>query len=104
MVFDGRANIVEIDRDSRTVVFDLYRHKKITGSKLGAILGINSKVSPFKIACELAGLYPGDKRNKYIDAGNVLEPVLRNYFRKNLSDLPGLANDSLERRSPIPYQ
>jgi len=87
MAFDGRANIVEINVDSKTVIFDPYIRKKISGTKLGPILGMSDLVSPFKVACELAGLYPGDKANKYIDAGNILEPVIRNYVRQHAADL-----------------
>ena len=81
MAFDGRINIVDIDEDERTVVFDLYRSKKITGTRVGAILGQNEFTSPFKVACEMAGLYPGDKDNKYLEAGNVCEPIIRKYVR-----------------------
>ena len=80
MAFDGRAGIVDIDDDERTVIFDTYKLKKITGTRVGPILGMSEFSSPFKVACELAGLYPGDKPNKYIDAGNILEPVLRKYI------------------------
>lgn len=83
MAFDGRASIVEIIDDEKVVEFDIFRFKKITGTKVGPILGLSEYSSPFKIACELAGLYPGDKPNKYIDAGNILEPVLRNYLAAN---------------------
>ena len=82
-MFDGRANIIDIDDKNKTVVFDLYRRKKISGSKLGPILGMPGPVSPFKVACEMAGIYPGDRANKYIDAGNILEPVIRKYVRDN---------------------
>jgi len=87
MAFDGRANIIEIDDETHTVVFDLYRRKKISGTKLGPILGMSDLITPFKIACEIAGLYPGDKTNKYMEAGNVLEPKIRNYVRKHSQDL-----------------
>ena len=85
MAFDGRAGIVDIDDEERTVIFDTYRLKKITGTRVGPILGMSEFSSPFKVACELAGLYPGDKPNKYIDAGNALEPVLRSYVAKDTS-------------------
>ena len=39
MAFDGRASIVEIDEEEKTVIFDIYRFKKITGTKVGPILG-----------------------------------------------------------------
>ncbi|MBQ3685022.1 MAG: ATP-binding protein [Candidatus Methanomethylophilaceae archaeon] len=87
MAFDGRASIVDIDEDERTVVFDVYRFKKITGTRMGPILGKSDFSSPFKIACEIAGLYPGDKPNKYLEAGNVIEPILRNYLAKNVVQL-----------------
>ncbi len=80
MAFDGRTGIVDIDDEERTVVFDTYRLKKITGTRVAPILGMSEFSSPFKVACELAGLYPGDRANKYIDAGNILEPVLREYL------------------------
>lgn len=80
---DGRAAIIEINDDDRVVEFDRYSLKKITGTRVAPILGLSQHSSPFKVACELAGLYPGDKANKYIDAGNILEPVLRSYLSKD---------------------
>lgn len=80
MAFDGRKNIVEIDDESKTVYFETWKPRKISGSKIGGIFGYSEFATEFKIACEIAGLYPGDKANKYIDAGNILEPVLRNYL------------------------
>ena len=80
MAFDGRRNIVEISDDERTVYFETWKPKKISGTKIGGILGYSEFATPFKVACEIAGIYPGDKANKYIDAGNILEPVIRNYI------------------------
>lgn len=79
MRFDGRKNILEISDEERTVYFETWKPKKISGSKIGAILGYSEFATPFKVACELAGIYPGDGPNKYIDAGNILEPVIRDY-------------------------
>lgn len=87
MKMDGRAAIVDIDEDERVVVFDTYRLKKITGTRVAPILGMSEFASPFKVACEMAGLYPGDKANKYIDAGNILEPVLRSYLAKSCDSM-----------------
>ncbi len=95
MAFDGRAGIVDIDEDERIVVFDTYKLKKITGTRVGPILGMSPFSTPFKVACEMAGLYPGDKANKYIDAGNILEPVIRNYIA---ADCMGFLKDTL----PVP--
>ncbi len=80
MPYDGRMNIVEISDDEKTVYFETWKPKKISGTKIGGILGYSKFATEFKIACEIAGIYPGDKPNKYIDAGNTLEPVLRNYL------------------------
>ena len=68
MAFDGRAGIVDIDEDERTVIFDTYRLKKITGTRVAPILGLSEFSSPFKVACELAGLYPGDKAKVQLEA------------------------------------
>lgn len=87
MPFDGRQNIVEISDDEKTVYFETWKPKKITGSKIGGIFGYSEFATPFKIACELAGIYPGDKANKYIDAGNILEPVLRNYLGQSATKM-----------------
>ena len=83
MAFDGRMNIVEICDDEKTVYFETWKPKKITGNKINGIFGYSKHATPFKVACELAGIYPGDKANKYIDAGNILEPVIRNYVGRN---------------------
>lgn len=93
MAYDGRSNIIEIDDSTKTVYFETWKTKKITGSKLGGIMGVSEFDSEFKIACELAGIYPGDKANKYIDAGNILEPVLRKYLgERSTTLLKGILN------------
>lgn len=83
VMFDGRRAIIDIDDENKMVYFDTYRLKKITGTRVAPILGIGKFASPFKIACEMAGLYPGDKRNKYMDAGNIVEPILFKYAVAN---------------------
>ena len=87
MAFDGRRNIVEISDDERTVYFETWKPKKISGTKIGGILGYSEFATPFKVACEIAGIYPGDKANKYIDAGNILEPVIRNYIGQSATKM-----------------
>lgn len=87
MAFDGRKNIIEIDDEEKTVYFDTWKPKKISGTKIGGILGYSEFATEFKIACEIAGIYPGDKANKYIDAGNILEPVLRNYLGRSCTKM-----------------
>ena len=87
MVYDGRRNIVEISDDEKTVYFETWKPKKISGTKIGGILGYSEFATPFKVACEIAGIYPGDKANKYIDAGNILEPVIRNYVGQSATKM-----------------
>ena len=87
MVYDGRRNIVEISDDEKTVYFETWKPKKISGTKIGGLLGYSEFATPFKVACEIAGIYPGDKANKYIDAGNILEPVIRNYIGKSATKM-----------------
>ena len=83
MVFDGRMNIVDIDDDEKVVYFDTFRTRKISGTKIGGILGYSEFATPFKVALEIAAIYPGDRANRYIDAGNYLEPVLRKHLSDN---------------------
>lgn len=87
MVFDGRMNIVDIDEDEKIVYFDTFRTRKISGTKIGGILGYSKFATPFKVALEIAAIYPGDKANRYIDAGNYLEPVLRKYLSDDCTAL-----------------
>lgn len=89
MGFDGRSNIVEINDDEKTVYFDTWKPKKITGSKIGGIFGVSDYSTEFKVACELARIYPGDPPNKYIDAGNILEPVIREYVGRSVTRMLG---------------
>ena len=103
MVFDGRKNIIEIDDEEKTVIFDTWKPKKITGHRMGAILGYSEFATPFKAACEIGGLYPGDKANKYIDAGNIIEPILREYSRQRIADIEaatGMTDLSIEEPAP----
>ncbi len=108
MAFDGRRAIIDIDDDERTVYFDTYKLKKITGTRVAPILGLSEYSTPFKVACELAGLYPGDGPNKYIDAGNILEPVLRDYIGNNVSllrDSLGIGADAaVAVEEPVPME
>ena len=90
MVYDGRYKIEDIDDENRTVYFDPYTIKKITGTRLAPILGKGDFQTPFSVALDLAGIYREDIKTKYIEAGNILEPVLRTHMRKNISLLTPL--------------
>ena len=104
MAFDGSRNLVDIDEEEHVVYFDTPKLKKITGHRIGAIFGKSEFSTPFKVACELAGLYPGDKANKYIDAGNAIEPILRKWTRVHIAEIaPGLGLDgSMGVEEPAP--
>ena len=102
-MFDGRQAIIDIDDENKVVYFDTYKLKKITGTRVAPILGVGEFSTPFKVACEMAGLYPGDKKNKYMEAGNIIEPVLRKYAFENtdrVSDLLGL-DGSVKVEEPV---
>lgn len=60
--------------------------KKMTGSRLGAILGLNKWKSPFEAWCEICrvGELPFVE-NKFTVAGNVIEPKLIEWCRENVS-------------------
>lgn len=60
--------------------------KKLTGSRLGAVAGLNKWKSPFEAWCEACrvGEQPFEG-NKFTDAGNVLEPKLIEWCKKEVS-------------------
>jgi hypothetical protein len=87
MKYDGRYRIEDIDDEGKVVYFFPFKIKKITGTRLAPILGKGDFQTPFAVALDLAGIYREDIRTKQIEAGNILEPVLRNYMRKNVSSL-----------------
>jgi len=90
MAYDGRYRVEEIDDDNKVVYFDPFQIKKITGTRLAPILGKGDFQTPFSVALDLAGIYREDTKTKYIEAGNILEPVLRSYLKKNVSLLTPL--------------
>ncbi|MCL1905368.1 MAG: recombinase [Methanomassiliicoccaceae archaeon] len=87
MKYDGRYRIDDIDDDGKVVYFFPFKLKKITGTRLAPILGKGDFQTPFSVALDLAGIYREDIRTKNVEAGNILEPVLRFYIRKNVSSL-----------------
>jgi len=87
MAYDGRYRIDDIDDEGKVVYFFPFKLKKITGTRLAPILGKGDFQTPFSVALDLAGIYREDIRTKNVEAGNILEPVLRSYMRKNISSL-----------------
>jgi len=90
--YDGRYRIEEIDDEGKVVYFFPYQNKKITGTRLAPILGKGEFQTPFSVALDLAGIYREDIKTKYIEAGNIIEPALRSYMRKNAPLLISLLN------------
>ena len=60
--------------------------KKMTGSRLGAVLGVNKWKSPFEAWCEIMRVAEQPfEGNKFTDAGNALEPALVEWCRTEVS-------------------
>ena len=75
------ADILSFDEDRKVIEFDIGRPRKITGSRIAAILGMNEYTTPFKAACEMVGLWK-EPPSKFTEAGNVMEPKIRGYVRE----------------------
>jgi predicted phage-related endonuclease len=60
--------------------------KKLTGSRLGAVLGVNKWKSPFEAWCEIVrvGELPFEG-NKFTEAGIVIEPKLIEWCKENVT-------------------
>ena len=93
----------DIDEDRRVIFFRVVNPKKITGSKIASIVGMNEHSSQFRVACEIIGLYRQPK-TPFTEAGTVIEPKIREYLRQNSSKLIGdrLGKGTLEIVDPIP--
>lgn len=60
--------------------------KKLTGTRLGAILGLNKWKTPFGAWCEIMRVAePPFEGNKYTEAGNVLEAKLIEFCKTEVS-------------------
>ena len=78
-----RVNLKRIDSDRKVVEFDPQKHGKITGSRFLAVLGRDGYMSEFKAACLIARVFYDDTKNKYTEAGEIIEPIVRGYVREN---------------------
>ena len=74
-------------QDSRIVIDPIDNPKKITATKLPAILGIGNAGrfnTPFQIWCDITRVYPKPfEETKYTLAGKAIEPKQLNYFREH---------------------
>lgn len=59
--------------------------KKITGSRIGAILGVDEYKSPFQVWCDMLGFYKSEMEQFFVLAGQAIEPKLREFaeFKTN---------------------
>lgn len=69
-------NHIQLNKDY--ILKNAWKFKKITGSKLSAVLGKNSFQSPFKIWLVITNLWE-EKMDPLYQAGNVIEPKIRDY-------------------------
>lgn len=59
-----------------------YRPKRITGTKVASVLGLNKWQSPFQAWCELTRTYEEPfEENKYTRAGKIIEPKQIRYLQ-----------------------
>lgn len=63
---------------------NLNKFKKITGSRLASVLGLNKYVSPFKVWTMMVNLYKEDMDPTLANAGNIIEPKIRNFVETQL--------------------
>lgn len=71
--------------DSHIEVAPPKRPKKITGTRLAAILDLNRWSTPFEIWCAITRTYEEPfEDNKYTIAGKVIEPKIINYLNKTV--------------------
>ena len=75
-----------VDKTHVSVTHIKGKPKKITGTRLGAILGLNEWKTPFQAWCEITRVAePPFEGTKYTEAGKVIEPKLIEYCRDYVS-------------------
>lgn len=69
--------------ESQIKIEPVKKPKKITGTRLASILGLNQWNTPFKTWCEITRTYEEPFiENQYTNAGKVIEPVLIDLLKK----------------------
>ncbi|WP_391592205.1 YqaJ viral recombinase family protein [[Mycoplasma] cavipharyngis] len=61
------------------------RPKKITGSRIGAILGVDPYTTPFQAWCQMMGFFESTPDPFFLNAGIIIEPKLRSFVEKKLN-------------------
>lgn len=78
--------MINIEDGKVRVIKQKGKSKKITGTKLGAILGVNPYETPFSVWCDITKVYkrPFDG-DKYTKAGEIIEPKVLNDLKGKLA-------------------
>lgn len=101
-----RTLIESIDFHNRTITLKVMKNpKKITATKLSSVIGKNKYKSPFNTACDICRLYSEYVENKYVEAGKILEPVLRDKVRERIQKFEkelSAEGKKLDVENPIP--
>lgn len=63
---------------------NLWRFKKITGSRLFNVLGYNSLCSTFKTWCMMVNIYYEEMDETLAAAGNIIEPKIRTWVENKI--------------------
>lgn len=76
----------KIERDNTISVSKYGRLKKITGTRLASILGLNNWNTPFQTWCDMTKVYsPPFEDTIYTIAGKVIEPKIIEYLKKKMT-------------------
>ncbi|OAL10738.1 hypothetical protein A6V39_01605 [Candidatus Mycoplasma haematobovis] len=62
----------------------LWRPKKLTGSRIGAVFGNDTFRTPFQAWCDILGFFKEDPDLFFINAGRVIEPKLKKYAEEKM--------------------
>lgn len=77
------------------------RRKKVTGTRFGAVLGLNRWKSPFGAWCEITNMAtPPFEGNASTNAGNVIEPKQIAWYKENVNPSTTSAEDYYGARFP----
>lgn len=64
---------------------DSWKFKKITGTRLGSVLGLNKYTSPLKVWCMMVGIYTEPMDPTLAKLGMYIEPKVRDYVSQKLN-------------------
>lgn len=71
--------------DSHIEIDPIKKNKKITGTRLAAVLGMNKWSSPFKAWCEITRTYEEPFEDTiYTIAGKTIEPIIIDFLKERL--------------------